>query len=113
MTEPFFDPSIFEPTPQELQAAQERKQEAARREAEAKAAASGMSEAAKQRARIDALIVWVEERLETLNDYGPGSTPATQLVFPDPHRTPDAPESEPRKALSKRDSYLNAWKADK
>ncbi|MFE5076903.1 hypothetical protein [Streptomyces halstedii] len=97
MTEPFFDPSLFEPTPEEVQAAQQRKQEAARRDAEAKAAASGMTETAKQRARVDALIVWVEERLETLNYSGVTSLTQSDLVFPDPHRTADAPESKPRR----------------
>lgn len=72
-----------------------------------------MTEAEKQRARVDALIVWVEERIETLNYYGTASIPTTELVFSDPHRTPDAPESEPRKKAAGRDAYLSAWKADK
>ncbi|MFH8472581.1 hypothetical protein [Streptomyces sp. NPDC018000] len=56
-----------------------------------------MTEAERQRARVDALIVWFEERLEELNFYGPGSVPLDQLVFPDPYRTADAPESKPRR----------------
>ncbi|MFE9974218.1 hypothetical protein ACFYRD_26510 [Streptomyces hirsutus] len=63
-----------------------------------------MTEAEKQRARMDALIVWVEERLETLNDYGPGSIPPTELVFPDPHRTANAPESKPRRNHAERNT---------
>ncbi|MGW8065847.1 hypothetical protein ACVV2G_27145 [Streptomyces ziwulingensis] len=70
-----------------------------------------MTEAEKQRARVDQLIVWVEERLEMLGDYGRLS--AEELVFPDPHRTPDAPESQPRQRMTKRNAYLDAWKADK
>ncbi|MFJ1930547.1 hypothetical protein [Streptomyces sp. NPDC088131] len=67
-----------------------------------------MTEAEQQRARVDALVVWVEEKLEALNYYGPGSIPDTELIFPDPHRTADAPESEPRKAQTKRADRLNA-----
>ncbi|MFF3893180.1 hypothetical protein ACFYY3_08315 [Streptomyces sp. NPDC001812] len=63
-----------------------------------------MTEAEKQRARVDALIVWVEERLETLTNYGTGSIPPSELIFPDPHRTADAPESEPRRNLAARNA---------
>ncbi|MBO8203038.1 hypothetical protein JW613_32880 [Streptomyces smyrnaeus] len=63
-----------------------------------------MTEAEKQRARVDALIVWVEERLEELNFYGPGSVPLDQLIFPDPHRTADAPESNARRSRTERNS---------
>ncbi|WP_081237017.1 hypothetical protein [Streptomyces viridosporus] len=63
-----------------------------------------MTEAEKQRTRVDALIVWVEERLELLNDYGPGALANDQLIFPDPHRTADAPESKPRRNLAARNA---------
>ncbi|WP_329560112.1 hypothetical protein OG711_21740 [Streptomyces uncialis] len=56
-----------------------------------------MTEVEKQRARVDALIVWVEEKVEALNCYGAGSLNQTDLIFPDPHRTTDAPESKPRR----------------
>ncbi|MEU9400647.1 hypothetical protein [Streptomyces sp. NPDC048242] len=63
-----------------------------------------MTKAEKQRARVDALIVWVEERLETLNYYGTSSLTQSDLVFPDPHRTDDAPESKPRRDLNARNT---------
>ncbi|WP_157839967.1 hypothetical protein [Streptomyces megasporus] len=63
-----------------------------------------MTEAEKQRARVDALIVWVEERIELLNDYGPGALSSDQLIFPDPYRTPDAPESKPRRNRTARNA---------
>ncbi|MFC8387691.1 hypothetical protein [Streptomyces sp. NPDC057238] len=62
------------------------------------------SEAEKQRARVDALIVWTEERLEILNNYGPGALSNDQLVFPDPHRTADAPKSKPRRTRDSRNA---------
>ncbi|MEY2227459.1 MULTISPECIES: hypothetical protein [unclassified Streptomyces] len=63
-----------------------------------------MTEAEKQRARVDALIVWVEERLETLNYWGVTSLTQSDLIFPDPHRTADAPESKPRRDRTARNT---------
>lgn len=63
-----------------------------------------MTEAEKQRARVDALIVWVEERLETLNYYGTSSLTQNDLVFPDPHRADDAAESKPRRDRNARNT---------
>ncbi|WHM38852.1 hypothetical protein [Streptomyces sp. BPTC-684] len=63
-----------------------------------------MTEAEKQRARVDALIVWVEEQIELLNYYGVGALAADQLIFPDPHRTADAPESTPRRDRNSRNT---------
>jgi hypothetical protein len=63
-----------------------------------------MTEAEKQRARVDALIVWAEETLAAINDYGPGALANDQLIFPDPYRTADAPESKPRRSHTDRNT---------
>ncbi|WP_319054979.1 hypothetical protein [Streptomyces europaeiscabiei] len=71
-----------------------------------------MNEAEKQRARVDALIAWTEDKLEQLNDYGTGAVAYSELVFPDPYPTPDAPESKPRrKARTKTEGNQAASRA--
>ncbi|MFJ8000168.1 hypothetical protein ACIQ7D_24015 [Streptomyces sp. NPDC096310] len=91
-----FDRSIFQPTPEQYEAARGREREAERRKAEIKAAGRKMTEAERQRARVDALVIWFEKRVQELNDYGPGAIGTADLKFPDPYPTTDAPEHKPR-----------------